>query len=111
MPAVSVAPLKTARGVQTKVLEAVAAGLPSVVTTQVFDGLPEEIHAACRQADSPSAFAGHVLALLSMRPAERRGVAERANLAALDWATQLMPLHEILTSAAESHQRVLAPSA
>lgn len=109
--AVSVAPLKTARGVQTKVLEAVAAGLPSVVTTQVFEGLPDEIHAACRVADSASAFAEQILTLLSMRPAERRGIAERASLSSLDWPSRLMPLQEILATAAEQHQRVLAPSA
>jgi sugar transferase (PEP-CTERM/EpsH1 system associated) len=38
--AVSVAPLLTARGVQNKVLEAVAAGLPTVVTPVVAEGLP-----------------------------------------------------------------------
>jgi sugar transferase (PEP-CTERM/EpsH1 system associated) len=41
--AVSVAPLLTARGVQNKVLEAVAAGLPAVVTPAVWDGLPAEV--------------------------------------------------------------------
>ena len=109
--AISVAPLKTARGVQTKVLEAVAAGLPSVVTSAVFDGLPDEIHPACRLADSSSAFAGEVLALLSMRAGERRGIAEGARLSTLDWSSRLTPLHEILASAAERHQRVLATSA
>lgn len=39
---VSVAPLLVARGIQNKVLEAIAAGLPCVVTPQVADGLPPE---------------------------------------------------------------------
>ncbi len=38
--AVSAAPLLVARGVQNKVLEALAAGLPCVVTPPVFEGLP-----------------------------------------------------------------------
>ena len=41
--AVSVAPLLTARGMQNKVLEAIAAGLPVVVTTAVSEGLPEGV--------------------------------------------------------------------
>ena len=41
--AVAVAPLDTARGVQNKVLEAVAAGLPAVVTPAVYDGLPDAV--------------------------------------------------------------------
>ena len=38
--AIAVAPLETAHGVQNKVLEAVAAGLPVVVTSAVYEGLP-----------------------------------------------------------------------
>ncbi len=48
--AVAVAPLETARGVQNKVLEAVAAGLPAVVTPAVFEGLPDAVRPACRVA-------------------------------------------------------------
>ena len=40
--AVAAAPLLTARGVQNKVLEAVAAGLPTVVTPVVLAGVPTE---------------------------------------------------------------------
>src|SRR6185295_9529665 len=41
--AMSVAPIFQARGVQNKVLEAAAAGLPSVVTRAVWDGLPPQV--------------------------------------------------------------------
>src|SRR6185295_6727113 len=45
--AAAVAPLFLARGVQNKVLEAAAAGLPSVVTPAVRNGLPPEVSGAC----------------------------------------------------------------
>ncbi len=41
--AVATAPLWTARGIQNKVLEAVAAGLPCVVVPPVAEGLPPEV--------------------------------------------------------------------
>ena len=78
--AVSVAPLKTARGVQNKVLEALAAGLPAVLTTQVFEGLPVEAHRGCRVAGTAADFADETLAILDLPADARRAVANRADL-------------------------------
>ena len=103
--AVAVAPLMIARGVQTKVLEAVAAGLPVVVTSQVLGGLPQQIHAACRVADSPHAFAQQTLSLLALSGAERRAVASQADVRQLDWDTQLASLPTFLAKAAENSSR------
>jgi len=100
--AVAVTPLMTARGVQNKVLEAVAAGLPTVTTSPVFRGLPGDVRLACRVADAPEEFAHETLSLLSLMPAERRAIAQRADLTALTWDTQLSPLHALLTEAAGS---------
>ena len=99
--AVSVAPLRTARGLQNKVLEALAAGLPTVVTAQVFDGLPPEARAGCLVADVPKAFAEHVLSLLALSGPERRATAAASDLTRLTWARQLAPIHEILATAAK----------
>jgi glycosyltransferase involved in cell wall biosynthesis len=44
---VAFAPLFTARGLHNKVLEALAAGLPTVVTPAVAEGLPEEVRSVC----------------------------------------------------------------
>jgi sugar transferase (PEP-CTERM/EpsH1 system associated) len=98
--AVSVAPLMIARGVQTKVLEALAAGLPVVVTSPVSSGLPHAVAPACRVADSPEAFAQQTLSLLRLSGAERRAMAAQAVGWRLDWETQLAPLHAILSQAA-----------
>lgn len=89
LSAVSVAPLFIARGIQNKVLEAVAAGLPSVVTPHVFEGLPSEVAAACVVAPTTIAFAGKLIDLLDRTPAERRAVAHRANLSSLIWSKRL----------------------
>jgi sugar transferase (PEP-CTERM/EpsH1 system associated) len=100
--AVAVAPLMVARGVQTKVLEAVASGLPVVVTSQVLGGLPHEMGAACRLADSPQAFAQQTLSLLGLSGAERRAVAAHADVSRLSWETQLASLPAILEKATAS---------
>ena len=102
--ALSVAPLKTARGVQNKVLEALASGLPTVVTTPVAGGLPDTAIAGCRIADAAEAFASEILTLLARSPAERREIAERPNLESLAWERQLEPLYRIcLEAASPSH--------
>jgi len=95
--AVAIAPLLTARGIQNKVLEAVGAGLPAVVSSQVFEGLPPAVRPACRVAVSTELFAEEVLSLLALSPSNRRQVADRAELSDLGWESQLRPLHRLLT--------------
>lgn len=97
--AVGLAPLLTARGVQNKVLEAVAAGLPVVVTPAVAEGLPLEMSTAAHVAASPQAFADGLLELLARTPAERRAMANRADLATLTWPARLAGLSAILERA------------
>jgi sugar transferase (PEP-CTERM/EpsH1 system associated) len=97
--AVAVAPLFVARGLQNKVLEAVAAGLPCVVTPAVLDGLPDNVLPACLATADPTEFAAAVVGLLDCSPAERRAVADRADLRSLAWDTQLASLIPILDAA------------
>jgi sugar transferase (PEP-CTERM/EpsH1 system associated) len=98
--AVSVAPLLTARGTQNKVLEAIAAGLPVVVTTPVMEGVPELARVACRTADEPATFARHVSELLALSGTERHALASRADMAQLTWDQQLRVLPALLAAAA-----------
>jgi sugar transferase (PEP-CTERM/EpsH1 system associated) len=100
--AVAVAPIWLARGLQNKVLEALAAGLPCVVTPPVSEGLPREPREQCPIGDAASSFAGHVLTLLDMSAAERRRKAIAANVKALDWSVQLSAVMTILEGAARS---------
>lgn len=94
--AVAVAPLFTARGVQNKVLEAVAASLPVVVTPAVWDGLPKEVWPACQRAESATAFARTMIELLSLTPAARRQVSAAARLEGLGWRRRLAPMIELV---------------
>jgi polysaccharide biosynthesis protein PslH len=98
--AMAVAPLRVARGVQNKVIEAVAAGLPCVVTPEVDGGVPTEIRSACQVRDSAAGFAETILELLGRSPAERRTLAMRADVGALDWTARMRPLMPILEAAA-----------
>lgn len=68
--AVSIAPLAIARGVQNKILEAMAAGVPVLTTPAAAEGLPEgaaqHVIVAGREPDS---FAAALLEMLSNRTA------------------------------------------
>ncbi len=83
--AVSVAPLHTARGLQNKVLEALAAGVPVVTTTAVCEGLPDGVGQGCTVADAADQFAAGIVRLLEMSPEERRSLASSVDLSGLSW--------------------------
>jgi sugar transferase (PEP-CTERM/EpsH1 system associated) len=104
--AVAVAPLQVARGLQNKVLEAVAAGLPCVMTPAVFEGLPTSVSEsrACVVAGDVAGFADAVVALLGMPPDRRRALSETADLESLTWERQLAPMLPLLRAAAESRK-------
>lgn len=98
--AVSVAPLLTARGLQNKVLEALAAGLPVVATHAVGSGLPGEALPGCDITDDLHTFAKHVIRHLEATPSERRARSALAHLDALAWENRLAGLSTILRAAA-----------
>jgi polysaccharide biosynthesis protein PslH len=102
--AVAAAPLHIARGIQNKVLEAVAAGLPTVVTPVVAEGLPAEILSACAVANDAAGFAGALVRFLNMTPHQRRIAAAMADLDGLSWKARLAPLVELLEAAASQRR-------
>ena len=97
---VFVAPIRLGRGVQNKALDAAAAGLPSVVTSFVHEGLPRDVAPSSRVADDALSFAKAVVELLEKSPEERRAIAGQADLRAMSWSTRLAPLTGILEAAA-----------
>jgi glycosyltransferase involved in cell wall biosynthesis len=103
--AVAVAPLLIARGVQNKVLEAVAAGVPCVVTQPVAEGLPREVHDACRVGADARAFANAICEVLRLSPSARRDMAAKADLRGLAWPGRLEALIELLGDAARRRSR------
>jgi glycosyltransferase involved in cell wall biosynthesis len=100
--AVGIAPLLMARGIQNKVLEAVAAGLPVVTTPVVADGLPGEVMPAVDVAAHPQAFADAVLARLADTPEDRRSRAQSADLAPLSWSLRFAAIPLIVSEAARA---------
>jgi glycosyltransferase involved in cell wall biosynthesis len=89
--AVSVAPLRVARGLQNKVLEALALGVPVVASPEAFAGVQTVAGRDLLVAGDPDAFARAVVQVL--RDAELRdrlGAAGRACVEANhDWDAQL----------------------
>jgi polysaccharide biosynthesis protein PslH len=98
--AVAAAPLHVARGIQNKVLEALAAGLPCVVTPAVGDGLPANVRSGCDVAADPDSFARAILEMLALPQNERRRRADAIPLDTLGWDEQLQPLMAALETAA-----------
>ena len=94
---VSVAPLRVARGIQNKVLEAMAMGRPVVTTSGAREGLnlsPE----LRKGADTAEGFADAVLALLrSPSERERIGTLGRTWVREHhDWARTLRPVTDLI---------------
>jgi sugar transferase (PEP-CTERM/EpsH1 system associated) len=100
--AAAAAPLFIARGIQNKVLEALASGLPCVVTTAVWQGLPEVARPACVARDDAVGFAASLVRLLQMTPIQRRVMSKQARLTDLSWPSQLEPMLALLEAAAAS---------
>lgn len=100
--AVSVAPLRVARGLQNKVLEAMAMRVPVVASPAAFNGISAVADRDLVVADAPDRFAAAVLQLLG-DPARREEVAA-AGLACVkrnhDWGTLLARLEDLVTDSA-----------
>jgi sugar transferase (PEP-CTERM/EpsH1 system associated) len=101
---VSIAPLRIARGIQNKVLEAFAMGLPVVGTTSATQGVEAIAGKHFLLADSAEEQAQAILSLLADRDkaraigaAARRFVEER-----YDWEVTLRPLDELLVRLARA---------
>ena len=103
---VFVAPLRMARGIQNKLLEAMAMGLPCVASTTAASGTVVAEAAGILTADEPEEFAEHVLHLL--RDTNFRcDMARKARAAAeanYRWDVQMAALDRVISDLRE--QRV-----
>lgn len=96
--AVSIAPLRVARGIQNKVLEALAMGLPTVGTTSATQGVEGTPGTDYIVADDAQDFADEVIKLLR-DPGEGRALGDRARAFVEEkyrWNNCLSPLDEVL---------------
>jgi sugar transferase (PEP-CTERM/EpsH1 system associated) len=111
--AVAVAPLRIARGVQNKVLEALAMRKPVVASPQALNGLRERLDLPALTAATPAEWVEHISRLLSDEPLRRQlGAAGRRYVEANhSWDRCLEPLSELLglpAAAGDSGTTVLA---
>jgi sugar transferase (PEP-CTERM/EpsH1 system associated) len=97
---VCVVPLRIARGIQNKLLEALAMGLPTVTTTSAFEGVEAVRDADLFVADEPADFAAAVVRLLRDRELRTQmGQAARACVEAnYRWEDQLARLDQVLSA-------------
>jgi hypothetical protein len=81
-------------------------GVPGVVSPAVFDGLPRCVRGACRVAESTGDYSKEILRMFAKSGAERRRLAQTADLTQLSWKAQLRPLHDALADAARRTRAV-----
>jgi len=103
-----IAPLRIARGVQNKVLEAMAMGRAVVTTPQAFEGLRAQRGRDIVVADGEAAFADAVLGLLR-DPARAAQIGRNARLcveAEYNWDENLRELEAMLAGTSGSPEHV-----
>ena len=96
--AVTVAPLRIARGTQNKILEALAMGVPTVASVIAAGGVDAEPGQHILTADSPAGYADAVLRLLD-NPDERDrfATAGRARMETHhDWSRSMQMLEQLI---------------
>lgn len=94
---VAVAPMRIARGIQNKVLEAMAMGRPVVVTEGALEGIEAEPNVHLLRADDPHAFAAACLRLAGPEGAVFGTAARERVIARYNWSVRLKPLVALLS--------------
>jgi sugar transferase (PEP-CTERM/EpsH1 system associated) len=110
---VFVAPLRMARGVQNKLLEALAMGLPCVASMAAWRGTVVAEEEGILVSDDPGEFARHVIDLLR-DGARRTEMARRARAAAeanYRWETQLARFDQVIAAVLQPLPRMNPVSA
>lgn len=98
--AVFVAPMRIARGVQNKILESMAMGVPVVTTSLGFEGITAILNKDIFVADLPKCFANQVIQLMQDYNL-RRTISEESRKTVVnfyDWKTNLEKLEQILNN-------------
>ncbi len=95
----AVAPLRIARGIQNKVLEAMAMGRPVVASAQAFQGVRAQPGRDLLVADDAEAFAARLVEIASGDHAGMGEAARRQMLAGYAWPRVLAGLDGLLDPA------------
>jgi sugar transferase (PEP-CTERM/EpsH1 system associated) len=106
---VSVCPLQIARGIQNKILEAMAMGKATVASSPALEGIETEVGVEVLRADSPQEWVRRLMELLDdvesrrqMGAAARRLVEQRYT-----WQARMAPLVSLCTKLCEGGRTVL----
>lgn len=95
--ALAVAPLRVARGIQNKVLEAMAMARPVVLTPEALEGIAAEPGVEVQVARTPADFRAACLAVLADGRAEMGARARARVLAAYGWESHLRDFDRLLS--------------
>lgn len=99
---VAVAPLRIARGIQNKVLEAMAMAKPIVVSAQALEGIAAEPGRELLLAQDAAAYSAALMMQLA-QPDDALGLAARKRVeSTFGWASNLACVDALLESAAHS---------
>ncbi|SHJ92511.1 sugar transferase, PEP-CTERM/EpsH1 system associated [Roseomonas rosea] len=99
--AVSVAPLRIARGIQNKVLEAMAMARPVIASPEAYEGVRATPGRDLLVAGDAEAMAARILEVLDGRHPGLGEAGRRAVMAAHDWSATLRRIDPLLGPAAE----------
>ena len=102
----AVAPMRVARGIQNKVLEAMAMAKPVVLTSVALQGLRAECGREVLVGDSADDFANCISAILSGRWSELGRAARERVAADYNWSVNLELLDELFQDPGHSRGRV-----
>ena len=103
---VVVAPLRVARGIQNKVLEAMAMARPVVASSCAAEGLTAVPGTDLEVGDDAATLAARTLAAMAPQRAAALGAAARARvLADYDWAVNLAPFARLLEQDDVAHAK------
>ncbi len=110
---VAVFPIRSRSGVQTKVLEAMAAGVAVVATPQVLEGIPAEPGRELVVGDTPQELTDRILVLLGDGPRRRRQTraARRFIEQHYSWQESVNALEALLYTARSRHEQAPPRSA
>lgn len=109
--ALTVAPLRIARGTQNKILEAMALGVPVVCSTAAAGGVDASPGEHLLTATTPGEYRDAILRILD-DPAERARLAQAGRARVLsnhDWASSMKRLDAIIERCIDSFARGRAP--
>jgi sugar transferase (PEP-CTERM/EpsH1 system associated) len=98
----AVVPMRIARGIQNKVLEAMAMARPLVATTQGLEGINPQIGRDVVLADDAAAFGAAVNDLLSGEYPELGASARQFVMEGFHWQENIRPLRQLLHNGPES---------